>query len=457
MGPYDVVIVGAGTGGQTVAHDLNAEGLKVAVVEKSEHPGGVCALAGCQAKKWFYETAEIAARSRHLAGKGVVREPVVDWVAVLKEKNRFTSGIPESTVKGLTGEGIDFLQGEARFVDPETLLVGGEKIRSRYFVLAAGARPMLLPIAGAEYLTTSDQFLSLPALPERIVFVGGGFISFEFAHFAARFSNSPKRIVILEAAERPLGPFDAEMVSLLTEASETEGIEVLTRSALASIEKKGNALLVHGLDSGTAIEADLVVHGAGRVPDIEPLQLDRAGVAFSDKGVAVNEEMRTTASHIFAVGDCADTIQLARVADYEAHVAADNIVADIERSETRRMDYQAVPFLLFTYPQYGMVGKTEEALREEGTVFYKSSGNSLGWPTYKRVGMQHAAYKLLVDGGNRLLGAHILSDNASGLIGILRLAMLNDIDMAELHRQSIMSPYPSRESDLIYMLVPFAE
>ncbi|MFO7558967.1 MAG: NAD(P)/FAD-dependent oxidoreductase [Desulfobacterales bacterium] len=454
MKKYDVVIVGAGTGGQTAAYDLVEEGLKVAVVEKSDRPGGVCALAGCQAKKWFYETMEVAARSRHLAGKGIQTAPVVNWASVLAEKNRFTSGVPENTVKGLRSAGIDFIPGDACFIDKETLSVSGKPVRSGYFILAAGARPMPLPIAGSEHLATSDAFLELNALPDRIVFAGGGFISFEFAHFAARFTSSERRIVILEAGERVLGPFDADMAGLLVRASEEEGIEIQTGAAITAIEKGHGGFSVTFGKAGPDVQADLVVHGAGRVPDIEGLNLSAAGVSFSSRGIQVGNDMRTTVSNIYAVGDCAATIQLARVADFEAHIAAENIIADLKQTEKHEIDYTAVPVMLFTYPQYGMVGKTEAALQQEGVPYHKSEASGLKWSTYRRIGMRHAAYKILVDEKKYLLGAHILSDNASGLINTLRLAMLNRIDMGRLHRQSIMSPYPSRESDLTYMLAP---
>jgi glutathione reductase (NADPH) len=156
--------------------------------------------------------------------------------------------------------------------------------------------------------------------------------------------------------------------------------------------------------------------------------------------------------NIYAIGDCAATIQLARVADFEAHTAAEAIIARDTNKESPTIDYAAVPAVLFTYPQLGMVGKTEDALREEQAHYRKSSGSHLSWPTYRRVGMHHAAYKILVDQEDRILGAHILSDNVSGILAILRQAMLSGTPIPELYRNNIMTPYPSRESDLIYML-----
>jgi glutathione reductase (NADPH) len=315
---------------------------------------------------------------------------------------------------------------------------------------------MSLPINGAEHMVTSDQFLELSALPHRIVFVGGGFISFEFAHFVARLGDSEARqTTILEAASRPLGPFDAEMVAQLEAASASEGIGIHSGVNIQAIEtsKDGYRVLT---DSGEHT-ADLVVNGAGRSADIDGLSLSSAGVDRSTKGIVVNASMQTSNPRIYAVGDCAATVQLARVADYEASVAANAILGDDGDPRWGEMDYAAVPALLFTYPQYGMVGKTEQTLEAEGAPYRKNVGKNLGWPTYRRVGMTHAAFKILVDDEGCFLGGHFLSDNAGGLAHTLHLAMCNGITAGKLYRQCIMSPYPTRESDLTYMLKPLAE
>jgi glutathione reductase (NADPH) len=454
MDTYDVVIVGSGTSGQTAAFKLKKNGLKVAVVEKSDRPGGTCALAGCQPKKWFYEAAEAIAKARHLEGKGIVAAPQGDWAQVLEQKRQFTASIPEGTIKNLQEAGIDFVAGTATFIDGRTLAVNGKRIRAEFFLLAAGAEPMRLPIEGIEHVITSDNFLSLNRLTPSIIFIGGGFISFEFAHFAARLGSKDQRSVILEVSDRPLGAFDAEMVELLVQASEAEGIEVRTGVDIEKIEKQGKGFTVRTAQ-GDCFEAGLVVHGAGRTPDLEALGLDAAGIEYSQRGIAVDQRMRTSNRRVFAVGDCAATVQLARVADEEASVAADNILAERDRGRKASMDYRAVPAILFTYPQFGMVGRTEADLKQDGLTYHKSFAKNLGWPTYKRVGLTHAAYKILTDVDNQILGAHILSDQASGLINTIKQAMVNQTTAAELYRQAIVGPYPTRESDLTYMLKPF--
>jgi len=452
---YDVVVVGSGSGGQTAAYTLMEYGLSVAVVENSATPGGICALAGCQAKKWYYEATETMARARHLAGKGLIRLPELDWSIIRDQKRAFTEPIPDATRNGLKGSGIDFIAGTAAFKDATTLMVNNAPVQGKYIVLATGAHPMSLPFPGAEHLITSSDFLELDHLPPRIVFIGGGFISFEFAHFAARLGPA-KRVVILEALPRPLGPFDADMVEQLMAASQDEGIEIHTGVDITGVEKNGSGVVVR-TGSGEVFEADLVVHGAGRAPTIEGLKLEAGQVDYGRRGITVDNTMRTSNPRVFAVGDCAATIQLARVADYEAYVAVKNILAEEEGGSGAAVDYRAVPSILFTYPEYAMVGATEDALKKDGIRYYKNTDRNLSWPTYRRIGMQHAAFKVLVDDTNHVLGAHIISDNAAGLINIFKQAMLQNQTVEDLYWQHVMTPYPSRESDIIYMLKPFFE
>lgn len=452
---YDALVIGSGTAGQTAAYELNRNGLSVGLVEHSPQPGGTCALSGCQAKKWFYEGAETVARSRHLTDIGIMAPALGSWSQLKEAKNRFTEKVPANTVNGLKKAGIDFIPGHARFVDPKTISVDGRQIATRFTVLATGATPMKLPIDGAQLMVSSSEFLELDRLPRKIVFIGGGFISFEFAHFAARLGSEEIRCTILEAGPRPLGPFDGEMVELLSDASAKTGIAIHNDVNITSIGQTGPSFTVRTKD-GRRFDSDLVVHGAGREPDIADLALDRADVQRSRRGIAVDENMETSCPNIFAVGDCAATVQLARVADAEAQTAAANIVSRHKGDNHETfMDYTAVPAVLFTYPQYGMVGATEDRLKDDGIDYEKSWGKELGWPTYRRIGMKSAAFKILVgksDGS--ILGAHILSDNATGLINTFTLAMHNRIPVKELHRQSVMTPYPSRESDIIYMLNP---
>jgi glutathione reductase (NADPH) len=456
MKTYDVVVIGTGTAGQTAAFEISDHGYTVAVIEQSREAGGVCALHGCQSKKYFYEAAEAVAKCRHLSGRGIGREPEANWGQILTEKNKFTGPIPENTIKNLQSTGIEFYEGNAVFTGPKTLAAGDQEIQGRFIIIASGAKPFDLPIKGKEHMITSNDFLALDRLPGRIAFVGGGFISFEFAHFAARLGSKSGHIHILEAQEGVLGPFDPDLVQQLTAASREDGILVETGVNILEITQKNHQFQVI-TESGGVLESDLVVNSAGRRPNIHSLNLEAANITYSGAGIQVDHTLKTSNAHVFAVGDCAATVQLARVADMEAKTAARTILNQLEGTSYRPMDYTVIPAILFTYPQLGMVGKTEAQLKQENIKYWKSADFQVRWPTYQRIGMKHAAFKILIDENEKVLGAHFLSDNTTGLVHTFAQAMRAGTRVSELYENCILSPYPSRESDILYMLSPLLE
>ena len=178
------------------------------------------------------------------------------------------------------------------------------------------------------------------------------------------------------------------------------------------------------------------------------------GLAYSKRGISVDKYMQSSNERIFAAGDCVDSVQLARIADAEAQVAAQAIVVAHHGGTKQIMDYSSNPAVLFTCPQLGMVGKTEEQLKQEKSSYRKSYATQVNWPTYQRVGLHYAAHKILVDDQDRILGAHIISDSTTGILNTFKQAMIDNTSVADLHKNSILSPYPSRESDIIYMLEP---
>jgi glutathione reductase (NADPH) len=241
----DVLIIGTGTAGQSCAYDLVKTGYRVMIAEHSRRPGGVCALSGLPTQKVVLRGSPDHGPQPTFARKRNHQAPTVSWEQVLAAKNGFTDQVPESTVDNLKKSGIQFLQGAARFTGPEIVTINNTDIRPRYTVIATGATPMSLPFDGSGNLATSDEFLELKTLPGRLVLVGGGFISFEFAHFAARLGMEPGSIHIIETADRPLGPFDAEMVAYLLEATREAGIQVHTNSSIIRVEEYESGFTDH--------------------------------------------------------------------------------------------------------------------------------------------------------------------------------------------------------------------
>jgi thioredoxin reductase len=214
---FDLIVIGTGAAGSTVAHKCRSAGWKVAIVDSRLY-GGTCALRGCDPKKVLVGAAEVVDWNQRMQGHGLPSGSVqIDWPALMRFKNTFTDPVPDRREEGFRQAGIATFHGRARFLDQSRLQVGDEILSARHFVLAAGSKPLTLDIPGEEHFTTSAQFLDLAQLPQRILFVGGGYISFEFAHVAARAGS---RVQILQRSARPLKRFDPDLVNLLVQATQ---------------------------------------------------------------------------------------------------------------------------------------------------------------------------------------------------------------------------------------------
>src|SRR5215470_10579673 len=283
---YDLVVVGTGVTSAVVSRCREA-GWTVAVVD-SRPFGGTCALRGCVPKKILVSSAEAVHGARDLADKGVPAATLtIEWPALMRFKRSLVDPTPARTERTWAQMGIEQFHGRARFVGPATLAVGDDRLTGRRVVIAAGAIPAPLKFSGADLLTTSEQFLNLDRLPPSLVFVGGGYISFEFAHVAAR---AGARVTILHRGARPLEGFDPDLVALLVQHTRALGVRVELATEVCGLEPAGPGVRVRALTAGQErrFAADLAVHAAGRVPEIDDLALDTAGVAREQRGVTVN-------------------------------------------------------------------------------------------------------------------------------------------------------------------------
>src|SRR5437667_5054615 len=286
---FDLVVIGSGAAAQSVAARCRAAGWSVAMIDRRPF-GGTCALRGCDPKKVLVGAAAAVDAARLLAGKGVRPDALaIDWAALIRFKRTFTDPHPEQLKAKLAGAGIATYQEPARFVGPADIRVGDAMLHAtRAIVVAAGARPADLPLEGREHLTTSDQFLDLAALPPSIVFIGGGYVSFEFAHVAAR---AGVRVTIVDRGTRPLVEFDPDLVDRLTARTRALGVDVRPGAearAIAAVDGRYR-VTIDGQGGADMIDADLVVHGGGRVPEIDGLGLEAGGIQSSSAGIHVNQ------------------------------------------------------------------------------------------------------------------------------------------------------------------------
>ena len=449
-GSRDLIVVGAGTAGAAAARRCASEGWSVAIVDELPY-GGTCALRGCDPKKILRRGAEIIDSARLMTGKGI--DPAglsINWADLMQQKRGFTDPAPGNLESDLASVGVETLHGRAEFTDTNDIDIDGTAYRADRFLIATGARPRPLDFDGAELLTDSTGFLNLDELPRLVVFVGGGFISFEFAHIAARAGAAA---TIIEHGDRPLESFDPDLVDLLVARSEQVGITVRSRTSVVAVETTsggGYAVTVETDGRTETIMADLVVHGAGRIADLSHLGLDAAGVEHDDSGVAVHPHLQSTTNpSVFAAGDSASTPgpPLTPVAVFEAKVAAANMIS----GTTTAPDHSAVPTTVFTVPELARVGMLESEARAHDIDLEVHYNDTSGWYSNYRIGETTAAAKVLVDKRTDLVvGAHLLGPGYSELINTFALAMKTGLTTKQL--RSVTAIYPSIGSDLASML-----
>lgn len=442
---FDAVVVGSGTSAYYAVDGLNKAGRRVAIVDERPY-GGTCALRGCQPKKYLVSNAEAVAMASHLVGRGIVAGPKTDWQSLQALKNAYLDGRSEAEVKDWQEAGVTTFHGRAVMSSEDEVTVGHNRLKAQHVVLATGATPRRSEIPGAEHVRDSEHFLNLPDLPNRIVFIGGGYISFEFAHVAIH--AGAEKVTILHRSSKPLKAFDQDIVKIVLKASEAEGIKVVLNESPRSVESAENGLIIQG-SKGAVYEADLIIEATGRVPNLSVLKGGYGKVDSSLRGVIVNEFLQSVSnSRVYAVGDCAATnYMLAPVADEEGKTAARNIL----EGNIKTIDYSVIPSVVFTIPSIGSVGLTEEQAKQQELDFRVNQGMTTHWPSSKRIGEEHGAYKILIDNQtNEILGAHIARHNSCEAINVLALAMKHKIKASEL--AEFMWAYPTITSDLKYMV-----
>jgi glutathione reductase (NADPH) len=443
---FDLVVIGTGTAAAGVATRCRAAGWRVAIADAREF-GGTCALRGCEPKKTLWTLAEAADRAHRLAGKGLAggEGVTIDWPALMAFKRSFTDPVPQHRAESFAEAGIEAIPGTARFLGRNTIEVAGRRLEARHILIATGAKPAAPPIEGAELLASSDDFLSLPQLPRRMVMLGGGYISFECAHIAAR---AGAQVTILHSDEQPLRHFDQDLVRRLVEHSRQVGITVELGCRAAAVQRAAGGFAVVAKD-GRRFEADFVLHGLGRKPNLEALDPEAGEVAVEKGRLRLDRHLRSVSNpSVFAAGDAAaQGPQLTPVASHDADVVARNLLEGCRHEP----DYTGVTSVVFAIPPLASVGLTEEAARRDGTAFELRQGDMAGYQSVRRTGETAAGFKILLEPGSGcILGAHLLGPQAEEVINLFALAVRLRLSAQQLNL--LLSAYPSGASNISSML-----
>ncbi|MBU4523908.1 MAG: NAD(P)/FAD-dependent oxidoreductase [Desulfomicrobium sp.] len=442
---FDVVVLGSGVAGGHIASRCRKAGLRVALVESNGF-GGTCPLHGCEPKKVMADACETVERFNNAQGAGPTGVAQLDWAELMAFKRTFTDGLPARIKKHYDDLGISTFTQPGRFAGPSLVISGESHLEAAHICIATGSTPRMLNIPGSKYLSTSNDFLAMPTLPERIVFIGGGFISFELAHIAAA---AGAEVTVVHRSQRFLKKFDANLVERLAGHLEAMGVKLYRDCPPHSVIREGDWLVLKaGTDGSLSMEADAIFNAAGRIPALENLDLPAGNVSTEHGGVAVNSFLQSISNpSVFAAGDViASSMPLTPVASVEAEIVVQNILDGPRHA----INMDVTPYALFTYPPLAAVGMLEEEARKQGLRFDVIDGDSAGWSEYKRIGQQCAGFKLLVEKDSRqLLGAHVLGDRAEETVNLFALAMRTKVDVDEL--RSMLWAYPSFGYALKYM------
>jgi len=445
---YDVLILGGGNAGFGVTVPTRAAGLKVAMVEERDL-GGTCPNRGCTPKKVLVAAGHALhdINQAHVHGISVAK-PKLDWAALIDREKEMIAGIPDSLAETLEERGVDLFRESASFVGRNEVKVGNRTIEAKHIVIATGSRPRPLPIQGAELMITSDEVLSEREQPGSVVFIGGGVIALEFSHVYARAGT---KATILEVVSRLLPERDEEAIEQIRAESERIGIEVHTGVKVARVEKSGNQLRTMFGANGKerSVVSDRVVNGAGRIANVEHLDLDAGGVAHDGFKLTVDKHLRSTSNpSVYACGDVlSGPPQLSPLATYEGKIVGHNIV----EGPRHKPDYASLPTAVYTVPALASVGLTEAQAREKGLKTKVTISDMEDWFSTRTHAETRAWVKVIVDEeADTILGAHIVGHAGEELINIFGLAKAHGITASQL--REFIYAYPSFSADIKYML-----
>ena len=414
---FDMLTIGAGSGGVASSRRAGSYGARVAICEESR-VGGTCVIRGCVPKKLLVYGSQFADAFADAAGFGWDRAlPDFDWGKLIAAKDAEIDRLNLIYKKLLADSGVALFESHARLLDPHTVEVGGKRITAETILIATGAHPVLPDIPGIEHAITSNEALDLKKLPRRIVIVGGGYIAVEFTGI---FQGLGSEVMEIIRAEHLLNGFDDDIRLTLELEMKARGVALRNRTNLARIVKERRGMRVT-TNAGEEILADVVMFATGRRPNTRHLGLAEVGVKLDRKGaVAVDEQSRTSVPNIFAVGDVTDRLNLTPVAIAEGRALAETLF----NNNLMIVDHRNVPTAVFSQPPVGTVGLAEgDARRLHGAVDvyrtrFKPMKNILAGRE------ERTMMKLVVDrASDRVLGCHMVGADAPEIIQGLAIAL----------------------------------
>lgn len=440
---FDLLTIGAGSGGVAASRRAAALGARVGLIE-DDRVGGTCVLRGCVPKKLMVYASGYASSLVDAMGFGwEIGEHSIDWARLVEAKDRELARLNGIYLRMLETSGVTLIRGRGSLVGPHEVQVGDDRYTARHILLATGGRPSVPDFPGSELTMTSDEILAHTSLPQRMLVIGGGYIGVEFACIFGQVGVHVTQVV---RGDGILRGFDEDVRSHLTEEMSNAGIDVRAQTQVAAIERTDQRLAVT-LHSGEVLSADVVLAATGRLPNTAGLGLEAAGVTSGARGeVLVDRRNQTNVSSIYAVGDVTDRVNLTPVAIADGRGLAETLFGGIDVE----IDHAGIPTAVFSQPEVGTVGMTEAEARaqcDEVRVFETKFRPMRHTMTGRA---SRVMMKLLVDGAtDRVVGCHMVGDDAAEIVQAVAIAMKGGATKAQF--DATMALHPSAAEELVTM------
>ena len=443
MREYDIIAIGGGSGGIATMNRAGEHGAKAAVIEEKKL-GGTCVNVGCVPKKIMWYGAQIAESFHHYGPDyGFTSSDVqFDFAKLRQNREAYIDRARSSYDGSFKRNGVDLIEGRAHFVDSHTISVNGELIRAKHIVIATGARPNIPTIPGAELGGSSDDVFAWEQLPESVAILGAGYIAVELAGVLHALGVKTDLFV---RRDRPLRGFDSYIVEGLVNEMEKTGLPLHTHKVPVRLEKTEQGITIH-FEDGSSHTASQVIWATGRRPNVDGLELEKAGVTLNERGfIQVDEYQNTVVDGIYALGDVTGEKELTPVAIKAGRTLSERL---FNGKTSAKMDYSTIPTVVFSHPAIGTVGLTEEeAIKEYGQdhiKVYKSSFASM----YSAVTnhRQESRFKLITAGADeKVVGLHGLGYGVDEMIQGFAVAIKMGATKADFDATVAIHPTASEE------------
>ncbi|GMR16699.1 MAG: glutathione-disulfide reductase [Gammaproteobacteria bacterium] len=447
---YDLLSIGAGSGGLSACERAAEYGKKTAVIE-NKTVGGTCVNIGCVPKKVMWFASEVAGALGDAKGYGFdVSVNGFNWKKLVEAREGYIKGITDWYGNYLKDSNIDYLQGTAKFIDAHTLDVDGKQYTADHIVISPGGYPVIPDVPGAEHGITSDGFFALQQQPKRVAVVGAGYIAVELAGVL---NGLGSEVSMLLRRDHFLGSFDAMLRETLMEDMVNAGVNIMSRINVEKVDKNTDGTLTVHCQCGITLEnLDALVWAIGRAPNTAPLNLDAAGINSTEQGyIPVDEFQCTNVDGVYAVGDVIGEAQLTPVAINAARRLSDRLFNNMP---DRKLDYTNIPTVMFSHPPIGTMGLTEEQARKEhgdAVKIYQTSFTAM----YHAIGdqvehKQQTAMKLICVGANeKVVGLHIIGKGADEMLQGFSVAIKMGATKKDF--DNVVAIHPTSSEELVTM------